>query len=139
MPKNKPKLDWEISFTISSEPKLATDGQVTHEATALIKQGDFAYMAELELTNWSEDIAAFFEQSRPVFFDAQVNGLPNFPDMTEEPEPPQDNQPIEVEESTPDEDEAVTDEPLPEAETVSDYEVSFYPAEGDDNNQLSLM
>ena len=97
MPKNKPKPDWEISFTISGEPKLATDGQVTHKATALIKQGDCAYMAELELTNWPEDIAAFFEQARPVFFDAQVNGLPDFPDMTEDkPKPPQDDLPVEA-------------------------------------------
>jgi hypothetical protein len=142
MPKNKPKPDWEISFTISVEPQMTMDGQVTHKATALIKQGDCAYMAELELTNWSEDIAAFFEQSRPVFFDAQVNGLPDFPDMTEDkPEPSQDDLPVETEELTPDEDEAAADEPLPEAEADSDYdyEVSFYPPEDGDSSQPSLM
>lgn len=142
MPKNNPKPDWEISFTISGEPQLTTDGQATYKATAIAKHGELAYMAELELTNWSEDIAAFFEQARPVFFDAQVNGLPDFPEMTEEPEPSQDDLPVEAEEPTPVEDiEPAAGEPLPEAEADPDYdyEVSFYPAEDDDSSQPSLI
>ena len=91
-------------------------------------------MAELELTHWSEDIAAFFEQVRTVFFEAEVNGLPAFPDMAEEPPAAAEQEsatdmPIDVESN----DAVEVDNPASEAEydEESEYDVTFYPAQDD--------
>ena len=61
----KQKPSWHLSFDISPNLTIGRDGEAIHKATAIAKRGDLAYMAELELVNWSEDIAAFFEQVIP--------------------------------------------------------------------------
>ena len=105
--KQKPpaKPGWTLSFEVSPEPTIGRDGQPRYRAAAIARRGELAYLAEIELGNWAEDIAAFFEQVRPVFFEAEVSGLPEFPEMGEEaavePDPPADETPIEADETTP--------------------------------------
>lgn len=70
------KSNWHLSFDICPDPVTGCDGQPHQKATAIARRGDLAYMAELELVSWAEDIGAFFEQGRSVFFEAEVNGLP---------------------------------------------------------------
>jgi hypothetical protein len=129
MAKHKPH--WHLSFDIDPQPVMGLDGRVTRKATAIAKRGDVAFMAELELENWADDMAAFFEQAKSVFFEADTRGLPVFPEMEDEnpskPEPapePQDDVP-------PEEDKA---QPVTNGKLAHDddgpYQITFYPAEG---------
>ena len=142
--------NWHLSFEISPEPIIGSDGQSVRKAMVIARQGDLAYMTELELVNWSEDIAAFFEQVRSVFFQATVDGLPEFPNM-EEP------QAALIEEVTSDDDHHTGGDPLSvqhelfeDDETGQTFTVALYgeqqPAGGDvaeehlpDDDQLSLF
>ncbi len=131
----KQKPNWQLSFDISPDPVIGRDGQVHRKATAIAKRGDLAYMAELELVNWSEDIAAFFEQVRSVFFDAEVNGVPEFPDMTGETPREDTDKSEEVPIETTTESHPEPDPLMEEAEIQvdgddEDYDITFYPAEG---------
>ena len=128
----KQKPNWHLSFDISPDLTIRRGGEAIHKATAIAKRGDLAYMAELDLVNWSEDIAAFFEQVRAVFFEAEVSGIPDFPNMADAS--PAVDEVVEVDEIA-----AEVDEPEIPAEGDDDYEITFYPAEGNaDTPQPSL-
>ncbi|MGF1506035.1 MAG: hypothetical protein ACFB51_13030 [Anaerolineae bacterium] len=128
MSKNKPH--WHISFDIDPQPVMTLDGRVTRKATAIAKRGDVAYMAELELENWAEDMAAFFEQAKSVFFEADTRGLPVFPEM-EADDPPQQEPEAEPQDDTPPEEEKP--DPVTNGKLAHDddgpYQITFYPAE----------
>jgi hypothetical protein len=129
---NKQKPNWHLSFEINPDPVIGRDGQPRRKAAAIARHGDLAYVAELELVNWAEDIAAFFEQVRSVFFEAEINGLPAFPDMAESA--PVETEDVEaVVEAGPE-----TDEPAVETEAHEEdepeYDIVYYPAEGEETD-----
>jgi hypothetical protein len=130
MPKNKPH--WHLSFDIDPQPVMGLDGRVTRKATAIAKRGDVAFMAELELENWAEDITAFFEQAKSVFFEADTRGLPVFPEMKADDPPQKEPEPDpDPEDETPSEEDApqpVTNGALPHDDD-GPYQITFYPAE----------
>jgi hypothetical protein len=135
MAKKAEKPNWQLSFEVSPEPTIGHDGQTHYQATAVARRGDLAYVAELELTHWSEDIAAFFEQVRAVFFEAEVNGLPQFPDMTEESAATESDDIADVPTDVESYNSPKPDNPVDETEYgeegETDYDVTFYPAQGD--------
>jgi hypothetical protein len=134
MAKKAEKPNWLLSFEVGPEPTIGHDGQTHYQATAVARRGDLAYVAELELTHWSEDIAAFFEQVRAVFFEAEVNGLPAFPDMTEETPAAEQDDDADVPAAVESNDALEAGNPAGETEYgeegEADYDVTFYPAEG---------
>lgn len=128
--KSPSKPSWQLSFEVSPDVTLTADRQPCHRATAVARHGDLAYMAELELVNWAEDIAAFFSQARAVF----TAGAPEFPNLAEDPPPagPADTPETPAEAGL---DEApVSDDPAGEADTFAeseaDFDVEYYPTEG---------
>jgi hypothetical protein len=132
---DKPKPHWRLSFDISPDLVMGQDGKPCQKATATAQHGEFGYLAEIRLQDWPRDIAAFFEQVRNVFFQAETNGLPTFPDMsqvytptnTAEPaQPPQTVEPGNALDN-PGSDEAGLDRESP-AEEEADYDITFYPA-----------
>jgi hypothetical protein len=140
--KAQTKPGWHLSFDVNPEVTLTRDRQPCYRATAVARHGDLAYVAELELVNWAEDIAAFFAQARSVF----VNGSPEFPDMTGETPagqaPDEPEAPVEAtQEDAPDVDGPVDDADVYE-EGDAEYDIDFYPAEDDaeetDSPQPSL-
>jgi|GEM_PF-6308284 len=129
------KPNWQLSFDINPDPTVGRDGQTYWKAKAIAKQGDLAYMTELELRNWSEDIGAYFKQVRSIFFDVEVNGLPEFPDMSGETSPPETADSEDVSTDLTSESHSEADTPMGEAEIQidgddEDYDITFYPAEG---------
>ena len=135
MAKKAEKPNWQMSFEVSPEPTIGHDGQTHYQATAVARRGDLAYVAELELTHWSQDIADFFEQVRVVFFEAEVNGLPEFPDMTEEPPAAEQIDTTDVLADVEPGDSLEVDNPAGETEYdeegEGEYDVTFYPAQDD--------
>jgi len=142
--KQKPptKPGWQLSFDISPEMTLTRDRQPCHRATAIIRHGDLAFMAEVELVHWAEDIAAFFSRARAVF----TAGAPEFPDMAGEAPTADPASTGEVEGET--DPEAVSTGDVPDAggeaceESGDEYDITFYPAgggaDGDDPAQPAL-
>ncbi|MBN1121802.1 MAG: hypothetical protein JXJ17_12040 [Anaerolineae bacterium] len=126
----KQKPNWHLSFDISPELTFTRDRQPCHKATVIARHGDLAFMAELELVNWSEDIAAFFSRARSVF----TSGAPDFPDMTEEVSTAEPADSEEVMSEAEPADAPQEDTPVDETDELEEdsdaYEFTYYPAEG---------
>ena len=140
---NKPdsKPHWRLVFDVSPDLKARTDGKTYQTATAIAEHGDFSYIAEVELGNWAQDIAAFFKQVQGACFQTETAGLPHFPDMnapseTSEhpPEPAPEPEPTsaaEAEETGTFEPEL--DMPAKDNDYDGDYEMTLYaPPEGEE-------
>lgn len=132
---DKPKPHWRLSFDISPDLVMGQDGKPCQKATATAQHGEFGYLAEIRLQDWPRDIAAFFEQVRNVFFQAETSGLPTFPDMsqanaaTEAAKPAPAPETVEPEDplDRPGSDDAGLDREPP-AEEEAGYDITFYPA-----------
>jgi len=123
MPKKSQKPNLILTLDIDPNVMFNNASQPIHKATVVAKQGDLGYVAEIELANWSEDIAALFQQMRTTFFDAETNGLPEFPDMNEAQPAEEDAEPEEQEpESVPDTNE--------EAFNDDEYDITLYEPHG---------
>lgn len=146
--KQTAKPHWRLTFDVSSDLTVRPDGSTYYTTTAIGQHGEFAYMAEIQLHNWAQDIAAFFDQLRAAYFQVEANGLPDFPDMSTPTTPsPTANsaQPIEAaqdEAAEPQEDRPQPDAPSePEAatETADGYDITLYdPLEPDNTGEEAL-
>ena len=128
--KSPARPGWHLSFDISPNVTLTSDRQPCHRATAIARHGDLSFMAELELVNWAEDIAAFFSRARLVF----INGAPDFPDQLEEAPGAEAADSTDAPVETETDHVPLSDVPIDEEEVYEEgddgYDITFYPAEG---------
>ncbi|MBN1137663.1 MAG: hypothetical protein JXM73_13840 [Anaerolineae bacterium] len=144
----KAKPRWRLSFDLSPDMLVKSDGTTCYLATAVAQHGDFAYMAEIRLQNWSEDIAAFFALVRSAYFQAEMSGLPEFPDMSQTgadgtsqaAKPAQPAEQPAKESEAPDDIADQEEDPAPEIlpEPTDDYDIDVYPATADEPVEPTL-
>ena len=75
-----------ITFEIDDEVKLNAALKRVQSVTVTARRGELGYVSNVEMADFATDMLPVIKHINTVFFHAEVDGLPQFPDLTGEPE-----------------------------------------------------